>query len=114
MKKLTQMERCTHKARFKAGYKANRNVPLWQCLDRLGQYEDTGLTPEQIREIDHLYSEKCREVAEYRKTAFTGMEMANIAIAMIKLQEYQDLEERGLLVRLSGEEADVKETGNGK
>lgn len=67
MKKLTQMERLTHKAIFRAGYKANRNVPLWECIDKLGRYEDTGLTPEQIREIDQLYSEKCREVAEYQK-----------------------------------------------
>lgn len=61
------MERLTHKARFWARYKAKRNVPQWKCIDRLGQYEDTGLTPEQIREIDQLYSEKCREVTEYQK-----------------------------------------------
>lgn len=103
------MKRLTHKARFEAGYKANRNVLLWECIDKLGQYEDIGLTPEQIREIDRMYSEKCREVAEYQKTAFTGIELANLAIAMNRLREYQDLEERGLLVRLSGEEAGVKE-----
>ena len=33
----------------------------------LKKYEDTGLTSEQIREIDHLYAEKCREVAELRQ-----------------------------------------------
>lgn len=33
----------------------------------LKNYEDTGLTPEQIREIDRLYTEKCREVAELRQ-----------------------------------------------
>ena len=33
----------------------------------LKNYEDTGLTSEQIREIDHLYAEKCREVAELRQ-----------------------------------------------
>lgn len=33
----------------------------------LKNYEDTGLTPEQIREIDRLYAEKCREVAELRQ-----------------------------------------------
>lgn len=33
----------------------------------LKAYEDTGLTPEQIREIDRLYTEKCREVAELRQ-----------------------------------------------
>lgn len=35
--------------------------------ERLANYEDTGLTPERIREIDRLYAEKCREVAELRQ-----------------------------------------------
>lgn len=35
--------------------------------ERLANYEETGLTPEQIREIDRLYTEKCREVAELRQ-----------------------------------------------
>lgn len=34
---------------------------------RLAKYEDIGLTPEQIREIDKFYAEKCREVAELKK-----------------------------------------------
>lgn len=33
----------------------------------LKAYEDTGLTPEQIREMDRLYTEKCREVAKLRQ-----------------------------------------------
>ncbi len=33
----------------------------------LKNYEDTGLTPEQIREIDRLYTEKCREVDELQQ-----------------------------------------------
>lgn len=33
----------------------------------LKAYEDTGLTPEQIREIDRLYAEKCRELAKLRQ-----------------------------------------------
>lgn len=35
--------------------------------ERLANYEDTGLTPEQIREIDRLYAEKCRELAKLRQ-----------------------------------------------
>ena len=35
--------------------------------EKLAGYEETGLTPEQIREIDKLYSEKCLELAEERK-----------------------------------------------
>ena len=32
----------------------------------LKKYEDTGLTPDQIREIDRLYLEKCEEVNRLR------------------------------------------------
>ena len=34
------MERLTHKARYEAGYKANRNVHDWECVDKLGKLED--------------------------------------------------------------------------
>lgn len=42
---------------------------LWAMADlreALKAYEDTGLSPEQIVEIDSLYAEKCREVAELK------------------------------------------------
>lgn len=67
MGRLTQMERWTHKATSNAGYIANAGISVWDCIDRLGEYEDTGLTPKQIREINRLYSEKCWEVEEYQK-----------------------------------------------
>ena len=35
----------------------------YHAMCTLKAYEDTGLTPEQIREVDRLYKEKCREVA---------------------------------------------------
>ena len=38
-----------------------------KALIQLKRYEETGLTPEQIRQIDRLYAEKCREVAELRQ-----------------------------------------------
>ena len=38
-----------------------------EILDRLASYEDLELTPEQIREVDRLYAEKCKEVAELKK-----------------------------------------------
>lgn len=34
------MSRLTHKARYQAGYKVNRNVHDWECIDKLGQLED--------------------------------------------------------------------------
>lgn len=39
----------------------------YHAMCALKNYEQTGLTPEQIREIDRLYAEKCREVAELRQ-----------------------------------------------
>lgn len=45
------MERLTHKARYEAGYKLNKGVKEWQAADRLGAYENTGLTPEEIMEL---------------------------------------------------------------
>lgn len=38
-----------------------------EACSKLAEYEDTGLAPEQIRQIDELYAEKCRELAEERK-----------------------------------------------
>lgn len=37
------------------------------ALFRLKEYEDTGLTPDQIREMDQLYREKCEELAALKK-----------------------------------------------
>ncbi len=45
------MERLTHKARYEAGYKLNKGVKEWKAVDRLGIYENTGLTPEEIMEL---------------------------------------------------------------
>jgi len=35
---------------------------------KLKKYEDTGLMPDQIQELDRLYLEKCQEVTELKKT----------------------------------------------
>ena len=61
------MERLTHKAKYEAGYKLNKGIKEWQAVDRVAGYENTGLTSEQILEMDRLYTEKCREVAELRQ-----------------------------------------------
>ena len=45
------MERLTHKAGYEAGYKLNKGVKEWQAADRLGAYENTGLTPQEIMEL---------------------------------------------------------------
>lgn len=61
------MERLTHKRAngIKEGYwSPNKKQEL---VDTLAAYENIGLTPEQIREIDRIYAEKCRELAEVKK-----------------------------------------------
>ncbi len=42
---------------------------VYGALAKLRDYENTGLTPGQIEEIDRLYEEKCREVTEWKKRA---------------------------------------------
>ena len=43
------------------------NCPIQECFEKLAEYEDTGLAPEQIKEIDELYSEKCKLVDQCRE-----------------------------------------------
>lgn len=53
-----------------------------KCFDRLAAYEDIGLTPEQLREVDKLYAEKCKEVAELEKAAIARNKLKQIAVVM--------------------------------
>lgn len=55
------MERLTHKARYEAGYKLNKGVKEWQAADRLGAYENTGLTPLEIMELKERDTAKAPE-----------------------------------------------------
>lgn len=64
-----------------------RGCAINQCFNKLGEYENTAITPEQIREIDRLYAEKCKE-------------LANITAELEKLQEYRDLDNQGKLLKL--------------
>lgn len=43
-----------------------------RALDRLKQYEEVGPTPEQLRMIDKMFSELCRELGEYQKLETRG------------------------------------------
>ena len=47
-------------------------------INRLADYEDTGLTPDQIREMDEEYLKKCQEVTEMeqRKGRITKQQLA--------------------------------------
>lgn len=52
------MKRLTHKARYEAGYKLNKGIKEWQAADRLGAYENTGLTPEEVQELKEWDTEE--------------------------------------------------------
>lgn len=46
-----------------------KDVPheLYGAICKLKDYEETGLTPHMMQEIDELYTEKCKELAESKK-----------------------------------------------
>lgn len=49
-----------------ARHKTCDDCPVAQAFNRLAEYERIGLTPDQIREVDRLYLEKCREVNQLK------------------------------------------------
>ena len=59
-------------------------IAVW--LEELKTYKDIG-TPKELKELKE-------------NGAFTGLELAKLAIMQKELKEYKDLEEQGLLVRL--------------
>lgn len=61
------MQRLTHKRNngIKSGYWSPEKKEV--LVQRLAEYENTGLEPDQIRKIDQLYQELSREVMELRK-----------------------------------------------
>ena len=61
-----------------------KQVANW--LEQLKSYKDIG-TPKELKELKE-------------NGAFTGLELAKLAIMQKELKEYKDLEEQGLLVRL--------------
>ena len=73
------------------------------AMQELQLYKDTGLTPDQLREIDKLYSEQAKELGEYKKlgtldefkilkeTHLTGNELVQIFFKLKQLEEYEKL-----------------------
>jgi hypothetical protein len=43
-------------------------VVIYNCLKELLEYRETGLTPQDIKEMDKLYLEKCKKVNALVKT----------------------------------------------
>lgn len=62
------MDRLTYKIVSEAlEYDWKDNVALADLINRLGHYENTGLTPEQLLETDKMYLEKCEEVNQLKE-----------------------------------------------
>lgn len=57
---------------------------LYGAIWKLKDYEETGLDPETLKEIDKLYLEKCEEVNRIKE----------------ELEEYKQAEDSGLIVRM--------------
>ena len=51
---------------------------FYGAMCKLHDYEKTGLSPEQIIEMDELYAEKCKEVAELEKKVAAFTEAWNV------------------------------------
>lgn len=72
MNRLTTEEEYPHGAE---GRSADKLTGHWcrgvfeatACVEKLARYENTGLEPEQIRELDRLHLEKCQEVTALKK-----------------------------------------------
>lgn len=74
---------------------------------RLEKYLDTNLIPEQLLEIDKMYAEKCREVAElraelkaYKDTGMTAEDTLDMIACMDKEDGYGPEEEIADLLEL--------------
>lgn len=65
---------------------ANQEEQYVEWLEELKSYKDIG-TPKELKELKE-------------NGAFTGLELAKLAIMQKELKKYKDLEEQGLLVRL--------------
>lgn len=85
------MARLTHERNsgIKTGYWSPEKKE--ELVQRLAAYEDTGLDPEQIRELDKLYAELCKELAKYRWIPVTE-----------RLPEDEEDEEALVLIQVSG------------
>lgn len=88
--------------------------PVQECFNKLAEYENTGATPEMIRNFDQLYLEKCKEVERYKKLSLGVEEMAKLVVILeefkrMKKGEKLPSDEKQPQTRLDLEMADPKE-----
>lgn len=72
---------------------AEQHEQLAKWLEELKSYKDIG-TPKELKKLKE-------------NGAFTGLELAKLAIMQKELKKYKDLEEQGLLVRLPCKVGDI-------
>ena len=72
---------------------ANQEEQYAEWLEELKSYKDIG-TPKELKELKE-------------NGAFTGLELAKLAIMQKELKKYKDSEEQGLLVRLPCKVGDI-------
>lgn len=46
------------------------NEKLYGALCKLMEYEESGLTPEELERLDELYREKCEEIARIKEELY--------------------------------------------
>lgn len=63
----TLNEKIASNSTCNASSEENHSNAIEIVLDALQRFLELGITPEQIREIDKLYAEKCKELAEEKK-----------------------------------------------
>lgn len=72
---------CTNCGRAECDYIRN-------ALRTLAEYEDTNLTPEQIKEFDKLYLEKCEEVnRQHKEIQILSGEVLRLKDHILELEE---------------------------
>lgn len=87
---ICRYEECDVSEEYCPHLQEDNCICLQDVISRLAAYEDLGVTPEQIREMDKAYLEKCEEVKRLRA----------------ELEEYGQMEHA--LMEMYGEGANLK------
>lgn len=90
-----------------------KKVPteLYGAICKLMDYEETQLSPNQIKEMDNMYQDKCREVERYKKLSLSVEEMAKVIVI---LEEFKKLK-KGEKIKVDEKQTRMElETGNEK
>lgn len=59
---------CGKNCKYKYRYCDTNVCPtLDEVVEKLGKYEDTGITPEQMHEINEMYRDLATELSKYKK-----------------------------------------------